>query len=288
MKELAGRNEHLSILCNHRTLLKEEEEDLVRKMRAGDDEARDKLVRYNFRLIVSVVAPLVVSGIELDDLFQEGVLGFLYSLEKFDPAIGTPLQLYAAISVKRFALDHIDKNRQNVRRSSFFWKRRRWVRKIQEIHYQKFGTRISVAHVSQILKYTSGTTKEISIFSYDCSLDMTVVGKDGTHNIFTNIADQSVGFEKKIECESEFLRIKKVLADLKRPPESKQKFLLRYGLEEGGNYEMRDYEEIARMYDITTSAVASTVQRIEKALRRKIPDAKLVKPRKFPPRPKKG
>src|SRR3712207_844646 len=68
------------------TLLTPEEElDLGRRARAGDDRARARLIEKNLRLVVSVAKRYMGMGLPFEDLIQEGNIGLIKAVEKFDP-----------------------------------------------------------------------------------------------------------------------------------------------------------------------------------------------------------
>jgi len=77
-------------------LLKQEEEhDLARRIQQGDMEARDQMVRANLRLVVSIARRFDSRGLCLSDLIQEGNLGLVHAVERFDPSQNTRFSTYA-------------------------------------------------------------------------------------------------------------------------------------------------------------------------------------------------
>ncbi|MDO8348054.1 MAG: RNA polymerase sigma factor RpoS [Rugosibacter sp.] len=72
-----------------------EEKNLTRAMRAGDFEARQQMIKANLRLVVSIARHHQNRGVALDDLIEEGNLGLIHALEKFDPERGFRFSTYA-------------------------------------------------------------------------------------------------------------------------------------------------------------------------------------------------
>ena len=83
--------------------------DLIQKSQAGDEQARERLLEENSGLIWAVVRRFIGRGVETEDLYQLGCLGFLKAVEGFDPAFGTQFSTYAvpkiAGEIRRFIRD---------------------------------------------------------------------------------------------------------------------------------------------------------------------------------------
>lgn len=86
-----------------------EQKDLLAAAREGDREACQEIIRTNDRLIWSIVQRYSGRGVELEDLFQLGCIGFLKAIRGFDPQYGTCFSTYAvpkiAGEIRRFLRD---------------------------------------------------------------------------------------------------------------------------------------------------------------------------------------
>jgi RNA polymerase primary sigma factor len=79
----------------------EEERALARRIAEGDREARNQLVQANLRLVVSVARRFSGKGLCLQDLIEEGNLGLLKAVERFDPTRGIRFSTYATYWIKQ-------------------------------------------------------------------------------------------------------------------------------------------------------------------------------------------
>jgi len=78
-----------------KSLTTEEVRELIKRSQAGDDEARDEIVKKNTRLVWSVVQRFLNRGYEADDLFQIGCIGLIKSIDKFDLSYDVKFSTYA-------------------------------------------------------------------------------------------------------------------------------------------------------------------------------------------------
>lgn len=72
-----------------------EERALLIRSKAGDSQAREKLIKANGRLVLSIARRYARPGLPLEDLLQEGMLGLIHAVDKFDPGKGVRLSTYA-------------------------------------------------------------------------------------------------------------------------------------------------------------------------------------------------
>ena len=94
-RERSRTDDYLGQISATALLSAEEEQRVARAARAGDAEAREHLVRANLRLVVSIAKKYRHSGVDMDDLIQDGNTGLLTAIDTFDPDDGHCFSTYA-------------------------------------------------------------------------------------------------------------------------------------------------------------------------------------------------
>jgi RNA polymerase primary sigma factor len=82
-------------------LTADQEKELARRIEGGDNDARDRMVRANLRLVVNIARGYTGKGLGLQDLIEEGNLGLLRAVEGFDPTMNTRFSTYASYWIKQ-------------------------------------------------------------------------------------------------------------------------------------------------------------------------------------------
>ena len=82
-------------------LSKEEKDDLFIKIKAGDNQAREKFIKGNLRLVLSVIKRFYGRGESADDLFQIGCIGLIKAIDNFDLSQNVQFSTYAVPMIIR-------------------------------------------------------------------------------------------------------------------------------------------------------------------------------------------
>jgi len=106
---------YLRALPRYRALTREEERDLADRARAGDERAREELVKRNLPFVVAVAKRSLGRGARLDDLVQEGNIGLLKAVEKFDTGKGTRFSTYAIWWIRAYVQKYLKEVHSSVR-----------------------------------------------------------------------------------------------------------------------------------------------------------------------------
>lgn len=101
----SGLQLYLREINQTRLLTAEEEIEIARCLKKGDQKARDEMIRCNLRLVVSIAKNYTHRGLSMLDLIEEGNLGLLKAVQKFDPAQGCRFSTYASWWIRQ-AIKH--------------------------------------------------------------------------------------------------------------------------------------------------------------------------------------
>ena len=109
---------YFTVLQAFPPLAREEEHAIAMRAAHGELVAKQKLARHNLRLVVAVARKQVRGTVRLEDIIQEGSMGLLRAVEKFDPTAGTRFSTYAVWWIRAYIGKYLKQTRSNVRPKS--------------------------------------------------------------------------------------------------------------------------------------------------------------------------
>ena len=114
-RETASLDKYLQEIGKVDLITAEEEVELAQKIRAGDENALDKLTKANLRFVVSVAKQYQNQGLTLPDLINEGNLGLIKAARRFDETRGFKFISYAVWWIKEAILKSLNDNSRIIR-----------------------------------------------------------------------------------------------------------------------------------------------------------------------------
>ena len=257
--------EYLKEIGSIALLTPEEESDLARRKSEGDVEAGRKLVEANLRLVVSIAKRYTGRGMSFLDLVQEGNLGLMKAVEKFDYAKGYRLSTYATWWVKQSITRSLADQSRTIRLPVHMVEAVNKIRRAQRSLSVKLGREPSMEEVAEEVNMSGKRVAELIQASGDTVSLETPVGDEEGSNLGDFVADDA-NASTEDKAESFLLReeIDSMLQGLN--PREREVIILRFGLETGHPLTL---EEVGKRFNVTRERI----RQIETAaLRKEIPD----------------
>ncbi|MBL8921704.1 MAG: sigma-70 family RNA polymerase sigma factor [Myxococcaceae bacterium] len=110
-----GLSHYMRSMGGHKQLTREDEYELARRVKKGDEAARQLLARSNLPFVVAVARKFASRGARLDDLIQEGNVGLMKAIEHFDPKKNVRFATYAVWWIRAYITRYLKDNRSHVR-----------------------------------------------------------------------------------------------------------------------------------------------------------------------------
>jgi len=232
-------------------LTPEEEVDLARRVQKGDKDARDKMIRANLRLVISIAKRYTNLGIPLSDLIEEGNIGLMRSVDKFDPEKGYRFSTYAAWWIKQGISRAIIDQGKMIRVPVYMNEEIVRYKRAVEMLTQKLGRKPQQGEIAKKLQLTVDKVRELEqAISKMSSLDAPI-GEDGDGQVHDIVEDDS--FAAPDELVETFLtkeRARTMLGGLNE--RERQIIEMRYGLVDG---EQRTLAEIAEALGVSRERI---------------------------------
>jgi RNA polymerase primary sigma factor len=114
-EELEELAPYLAAMRRYPLLTREEERALAARIRAGDAAARQKMARHNLGLVVAIARRQRLGAVRLEDVIQEGNIGLMRAVDKFDASMGTRFSTYAAWWIRAYVGRYLKEARSSVR-----------------------------------------------------------------------------------------------------------------------------------------------------------------------------
>ena len=151
-------------------LTREEEVDLFKRMHAGDKEAYNKLVEHNIKLVMSVAQKYKKPGVSILDLIQEGNIGLLKAIERFDVTRGNKFSTYAIWWIRQAIMSFLEDNAKTIRLPRHKFEEINKLKKFTNEYLIKNGETPSISKISRELEIPENTVKEIINNEYTTEL----------------------------------------------------------------------------------------------------------------------
>ena len=242
---------YLKEIGNVPLLTSEEEVELARRVEQGDEEAKRKLTEANLRLVVSIAKKYVGRGMPFLDLIQEGNMGLMKAVDKFDYTKGYKFSTYATWWIRQAITRGIADTGRTIRVPVHMVETINKTLRMTRSLLQELGREPTPEEVAQQLGVPVSKVREVLKISRDpVSLD-TPIGEEDDSHLGDFIEDDSAQSPADSAAFS-MLReeLDNALASL--TDRERQVVRLRFGLEDG---RQRTLEEVGREFNVTRERI---------------------------------
>ncbi len=241
----------LNEMGRYKLLTAEEEVELAKRIERGDREAKDLMINSNLRLVVSIAKKYQGHGLSLLDLIQEGIIGLIRAVEKFDWRRGYKFSTYATWWVRQAVQRGVANKAREIRIPVHIVDRERKIGRADRELTVKLGRSPTEEEIAKASKLPLKQVREVRQAARAVTSLDRPVGEEGDTKLGDLFAGEDASPDQRLQVSLEQDVLRRAVETL---PDRQQEIVkLRYGL--NGDTDPKSLEEIGRRLGLTRERV---------------------------------
>jgi len=231
-------------------LTADEEKELAKLVEEGDQEAKDRMIRSNLRLVVSVAKKYQWAGLPLLDLIQEGILGLIRAVEKFDWRKGFKFSTYATWWIRQAISRAIDNQSRTIRLPAHLAQRELKISRARRQLEEELGREPTLAETAEASGIEAAEIQRVRDAARAVTSLERPVDAEGETELGDLIAGEDGNIEEEVHIRLRDTSVRRAVASLSDT--QRNVIALRYGMTEE---DPLSYREIAKRLGMSHEAV---------------------------------
>ena len=241
----------LNEMARYPLLTAEEEVELAKLIERGDKAAKDRMVNSNLRLVVSIAKKYQGHGLSLLDLIQEGIIGLIRAVEKFDWRRGFKFSTYATWWIRQAVQRGVANKARTIRMPVHIVDRERKMAKAERELHAKLGRAPTLQEIAKAAKLPLKQVRDVENAARAVTSLDRPVGSEGETSLGELVSGNEAPPEEELEVSLRQEALRRAVAEL--PDRERDVLKLRFGL--NGDPSPQSLEQIGKTLGLTRERV---------------------------------
>ena len=241
----------LNEMARYPLLTAEQEVELAKRIERGDKAAKDRMVNSNLRLVVSIAKKYQGHGLSLLDLIQEGIIGLIRAVEKFDWRRGYKFSTYATWWIRQAVQRGVANKARTIRMPVHIVDRERKIARAERELHAKLGRGPTLEEIAKSAKLPLKQVREVQEAARAVTSLDRPIGDEGAAALGDLVAGGEAAPEEELEISLRQEALRRAVAEL--PDRERDVLKMRFGL--NGDPDPQSLEAIGKELGLTRERV---------------------------------